>query len=403
MTSPRPATGCPRIRFVHAPQRRAPALWLLCALTACSSSRESSGASLITVSAEPSGDACPAGGQRIDLGVDDGDPAGVALDGTLQPGEVDATTYVCNGAAGEGGAAVVTHVVDEPAGAGCPSGGQRVQVGLDDGADGATAGDGLLSSGEVDETFLLCDGAAGVAGTRTLVDIASEPAGTDCAAGGLRVSGGADDGDPGGVAGDGILQPEEVETAEVLCEPASGGAPTLVEVSPAGFLDCAAGGDRVSFGADDGEGDATAGNGTLEPEEVDQTIDICRAASVGRYYLLPFAFNPDLAEQACAGQGLELATWRDTDDLDDMIAACDLGVKHSQAFETWVCFTRYEWSGGAPVSVYDGSAMPTIPEEYIFRDGPSPDRYRVVIRQDMEQFAHFPRESGYPLCTVPGT
>ena len=58
--------------------------------------------SLIAVTAETAGANCAAGGQRIDTGVDNGD-GGTADDGTLQAGEVDNTSYVCNGIDGADG------------------------------------------------------------------------------------------------------------------------------------------------------------------------------------------------------------------------------------------------------------------------------------------------------------
>jgi hypothetical protein len=54
---------------------------------------------LVELNEEPPGAHCEAGGQRIDVGVDDGAPEGIADDGVLQPGEIVKTTYVCNGVA----------------------------------------------------------------------------------------------------------------------------------------------------------------------------------------------------------------------------------------------------------------------------------------------------------------
>ena len=51
-----------------------------------------SSTSLISMTAEPPGDNCEHGGQRVDAGVDDNG------NGSLDPDEVDSTEYVCNGA-----------------------------------------------------------------------------------------------------------------------------------------------------------------------------------------------------------------------------------------------------------------------------------------------------------------
>jgi hypothetical protein len=51
---------------------------------------------LISMSSEPRGGNCSAGGVRIDVGLDNGEGGGNAGDLVLQPGEVDQTRYVCN-------------------------------------------------------------------------------------------------------------------------------------------------------------------------------------------------------------------------------------------------------------------------------------------------------------------
>lgn len=40
---------------------------------------------------------CPSGGVRLDIGLDDGTGGGTARNGTLEPGEISGTRYVCNG------------------------------------------------------------------------------------------------------------------------------------------------------------------------------------------------------------------------------------------------------------------------------------------------------------------
>ena len=47
--------------------------------------------SLVNITGEAPGANCPTGGQRVDYGVDDDG------NGTLDPGEIDGTNYVCNG------------------------------------------------------------------------------------------------------------------------------------------------------------------------------------------------------------------------------------------------------------------------------------------------------------------
>lgn len=119
---------------------------------------------LAAVSPVSAGESCPTGGQRIDTGYDDGSGGGTYLDGILQPGEVTATRYICNGASGTGGAAgepgklALVAVGKEPAGANCAAGGQRIQVGIDANANGA------LEEDEVTSTSFACDGPRGKSG-----------------------------------------------------------------------------------------------------------------------------------------------------------------------------------------------------------------------------------------------
>ena len=82
------------------------------------------GANALTkTSAEPAGTNCPTGGIKVEAGIDANN------NGTLDPSEVNAasTTYVCNGS----GKNSLVATSAEPAGANCPFGGTRIQTGLD--------------------------------------------------------------------------------------------------------------------------------------------------------------------------------------------------------------------------------------------------------------------------------
>lgn len=151
--------------------------------------------SLVVTSDEPAGENCAEGGQRIDVGVDE------SGDGTLDADEIDSTTYVCNGASGT---PVLVATSDEPAGMNCPSGGQRVDVGVDD------SGDGVLDVDEIDATSYVCNG------NNSLIEVSDEPPGMNCAAGGRRLDVGIDD------DGDGTLQPGEIDDTVYLCDVAEG-------------------------------------------------------------------------------------------------------------------------------------------------------------------------------------
>ncbi len=182
------------------------------------------------------GDACTEGGLRIYTGRDDGLPSGVELDGILQDGEVDETTQLCNGVDGSDGAdgyaSLITVTATAPAEI-CAEGGYTIHSGLDDGAGGGTANDGILQSGEIDATSYVCHGTAGTNGVdgidgvsppATLVTVTAVPLDdASCPTGGQRIDAGPDDGSGGGTAYDGILQVGEIDATTYVCNGADGG------------------------------------------------------------------------------------------------------------------------------------------------------------------------------------
>ncbi len=211
--------------------------------------------------------ACPSGGDEIDTGLDDGADGGVAADGVLQPGEVTSTSYVCDGAPGAAGAtgtsgaggdagangfsslAVTTSfAAGEGTGAqdaSCPNGGAEIDSGLDDGAGGGIAGDGILETGEVTSVSYVCNGSNGSNGdagangangysSLTVSESFAAGEGTDagnaaCPSGGVEIESGLDDGANGGVANDGVLEAGEVTSVSFACNGASVCAATASE------------------------------------------------------------------------------------------------------------------------------------------------------------------------------
>ena len=243
-------------------------------LAACDGDSAAGKDALVSISAEPAGQNCENGGSRIESGVDqDGNQ-------TLDDGEVQSTAYSCNGAdgadgAGSGGApagadgadghsALVTVTAEEEGGA-CTDG-RRVDQGVD------LNDDGTLAADEVVSTFHVCSGAAGVDGAdgkNTLLSVADEAAGANCANGGQKITSGADDND------DGALAADEIEQTEYVCNGANGadGLDSLANVSAeAAGANCTSGGLRIDLGVDD---DAS---GTLETGEIDSTRYVCDGA-----------------------------------------------------------------------------------------------------------------------------
>lgn len=116
--------------------------------------------SLIVSSTEPNGVNCPEGGTRIDTGIDDNG------DGALGSGEIDDTIFVCNGADGSDGVdgtngsstptMMVATLTVAPSYLVCNGSGQLLQQGLDDGSGGGIAQNGILESGEILTSSLIC-------------------------------------------------------------------------------------------------------------------------------------------------------------------------------------------------------------------------------------------------------
>jgi CSLREA domain-containing protein len=137
------------------------------------------------------GAVCPAGGVRVLSGSDDGLASGIAFDGVLQTGEIDTTQVLC--AEGKPGVEAVTRETKIKSGdKKCPYGGESIEVGLDDGRDGGTAGDGKLQDGEVTNATQVCKDAPVVADQATTgVTVSSPP--KSSGAGGCASGSGAQD------------------------------------------------------------------------------------------------------------------------------------------------------------------------------------------------------------------
>lgn len=222
--------------------------------TGCSDSGSQAIASLVQITAEPAGSNCAAGGQRIETGPDSN------ADGSLTGAEIVRTVYVCNGTSGATGTAALVKTASEPAGANCASGGQRVDYGNDDDANG------VLATAEIDGTAYVCAGAPGTTGLTSLVAITAEPAGTNCGTGGQRIDAGVDD------DGNGTLDVAEIDATSYVCNGATGpaGHASLIDVAiePTG-TNCGTGGRRFSYGLDQND------NSTLDSSEVLGTSYVC--------------------------------------------------------------------------------------------------------------------------------
>ena len=91
---------------------------------------DSGRAALMVSKDEPKGAHCENGGIQIESGVD------LNSDGILSADEVTATKYVCHGDAGAEGQAALIKTSVEPKGGRCPAGGIKVEVGIDANGNG---------------------------------------------------------------------------------------------------------------------------------------------------------------------------------------------------------------------------------------------------------------------------
>lgn len=266
----------------------------------------------VTVSTEPAGAACPAGGYRVTAWYD------ANANGTPDEGETASTGFVCNGAAGAAGQQSLVRTATEAAGARCANGGTRVDAGLD------TNANGTLEDAEVTSTSHVCNGSAGAPAAATLFALATEPAGALCAAGGTRLSAGPDRN------GNGALDADEVTASSVVCSGGTGpaGAASLVGVAnePAG-ANCPLGGTVVTTGLD------RNANALLDADEVASTRYLCSATgatgapgapgATGRASLTLASSEPPGAQ--CATGGVKLSVGSDADG-DGALSAAEIST-----------------------------------------------------------------------------
>ena len=209
---------------------------------------------------------CVNGGISVDAGID------TNSNGALDPSEVMSTQYVCNGANGTNGSITLVSLVSEPAGTNCTYGGKKVSAGLDSDSNG------ILDNAEIASSDYICngadgtdgaggpsgiDGSDGTNGLNSLSVIETEASGTNCAAGGLKVTSGLDKN------ADNILEFGEVTTTTYVCNGANG-LSTFVSIvtEPAG-TNCTNGGQKITSGLDNNS------SGSLDSGEIISTKYVC--------------------------------------------------------------------------------------------------------------------------------
>lgn len=186
---------------------------------------------LITVGAEAAGTNCTLGGSVVKAGLDGN------TNGTLEAAEVASTQYVCSGAAGTNGLTTLVLTTVEPAGGNCANGGSKVSAGLDANANA------VLEASEISTTSYVChgvngtngtngsNGTNGVNGVNSLIAIAPEPAGANCANGGSKVSSGLDSNH------NAALDATEVSATAYICLAVAAPVVQSVIISPANIVE----------------------------------------------------------------------------------------------------------------------------------------------------------------------
>jgi hypothetical protein len=191
------------------------------------------------------GEECVAGGLAVHLGTD------INADGILGDDEIATTDYVCDAAL------ALVRVDAEPDGMNCDAGGIAVHAGLD------LDGSGALDDAEITTTDYVCNAGAGMGPGQPLVEVAAEPAGENCPDGGIQVTSGID------IDGNGMLEGEELLGTQYVCNGSSGVAGLVrIDEEPAG-PNCADGGLAIGVGLD------LDASGELEPGEVVSTSYVC--------------------------------------------------------------------------------------------------------------------------------
>jgi hypothetical protein len=173
--------------------------WIfLVAIVSCTTSDPAPGAdgliSLLKITAENPGQNCATGGTKIDTGIDKN------KNNTLDTDEIQSTAYICNGSSGLNN---LIRITDEPAGANCANGGYKIDSGLD------LNKNGTLGDSEVTQTVYLCNASNGL---NSLINVGTEPAGSNCESGGYKIESGLD------LNNDGLLNQSEITKTVYQCD-----------------------------------------------------------------------------------------------------------------------------------------------------------------------------------------
>jgi hypothetical protein len=240
----------------------------------------------------------------------------------------------------------------------CPHGGTIVSAGLD------TDHDGILDPEEVAKTESVCDPAPGMP-PAVLTRTATEPAGTNCAAGGTRIDAGRD------LSGDGVLADDEVErTAHACTDPIPDPPPVLTRVDPEPMgTNCFAGGSAVRFGSD------TNGSGALDDSEATGLRYVCETRALSGFTIRTKA-DADLVSAATIVDGYLNVKITEAVDLDLSPTAVTGGIYVSSSALTglglycWVIGDYVRVEGNPHLERFWMGSVEALGGDVVLQDNP---------------------------------
>lgn len=172
-------------------------------------------------------------------------------DGILENDEILNTRYVCNGINGNNS---LTTIITEPEGTNCENGGIKIDSGID------INNDGILTEDEIMSSAFICNG---VDGNISLTRVTTENSGINCENGGLKIDYGLD------LNNDGELNDDEVQYTTYVCNGINGNLSLINITDESEGTVCENGGIKIESGVDSNT------NGLLDEDEISITKYVC--------------------------------------------------------------------------------------------------------------------------------
>ncbi|MEC8541773.1 MAG: hypothetical protein VXY53_08045, partial [Candidatus Thermoplasmatota archaeon] len=338
---------------------------------------------------------------------------GTDLDGNgyLDPNEVTSSEIICYG---DGRDSIANTYTISP-GIDCDDGGILLETGTD------LDGNGYLDPNEVTSSEIICNGISGSDGqdgSTALIETSNEPAGNNCANGGVKIEAGVDDN------GDGQLDANEVDSTQYICDGGSSATTMLTSYStPPTSMGCDIGGSVIAHGLDNGDGGGTTANGQLESGEVDYSTTFCTKSTLLRIDIYPGSshgypadltvFNNELYFTADDGiNGYELWEY-DGVNAPSMVADINPGSNpggsasgsnpaYLTVFNDELYFQANDGTHGTELWKYDGVNAPSMVADITPGSSSSLPGDLTVFNNEL-YFRAYDGTSGYELWRYDGT